>query len=134
MVQPYFRKRRSAGVNWNSSEWFGSGILSGAAAYCVTIGRSIYSAYESRLLGTIIINVNVRDLQELWPEPDQNFQEKFYLVDDENRVVFSDSSEEIGGQFSRSDLSVGISSCEMEGVLYDAMVSESGHQAGKASK
>ena len=50
--------------------------------YCVTIGRSIYSAYESRLLGTIIINVNVRDLQELWPEPDQNFQEKFYLVDD----------------------------------------------------
>ena len=75
--------------------------------YCVTIGRSIYSAYESRLLGTIIINVNVRDLQELWPESDQNYQEKFYLVDDENRVVFSDSSEEIGGQFSRSDLSVG---------------------------
>lgn len=34
--------------------------------YCVTIGRSIYSAYESRLLGTIIINVNVRDLQELY--------------------------------------------------------------------
>ena len=32
MVQPYFRKRRSAGVNRNSSEWFGSGILSGAAA------------------------------------------------------------------------------------------------------
>ena len=43
----------------------------------MTIGRSIYSAYESRLLGTIIINVNVRDLQELWPEPDQNFQENF---------------------------------------------------------
>ena len=102
--------------------------------YCVTIGRSIYSAYESRLLGTIIINVNVRDLQELWPEPDQNFQEKFYLVDDENRVVFSDSSEEIGGQFSMSDLSVGISSCEMEGVLYDAMVSESGHQGWKSVK
>ena len=100
----------------------------------MTIGRSIYSAYESRLLGTIIINVNVRDLQELWPEPDQNFQEKFYLVDDENRVVFSDSSEEIGGQFSMSDLSVGISSCEMEGVLYDAMVSESGHQGWKSVK
>ena len=102
--------------------------------YCVTIGRSIYSAYESRLLGTIIINVNVRDLQELWPESDQNYQEKFYLVDDENRVVFSDSSEEIGGQFSRSDLSVGISSCEMEGALYDAMVSESGYQGWKSVK
>ena len=59
---------------------------------------------------------------------------KFYLVDDENRVVFSDSSEEIGGQFSMSDLSVGISSCEMEGVLYDAMVSESGHQGWKSVK
>ena len=33
-----------------------------------------------------------------------------------------------------SDLSVGISSCEMEGVLYDAMVSESGHQGWKSVK
>ena len=111
-----------------------NGSLQARQHYCVTIGRSIYSAYESKLLGTIIINVNVQDLQELWPESDQNRQEKFYLVDDENRVVFSDSSEETGGQFSRSDLSVGISSCEIEGVLYDVMVSESGYQGWKSVK
>lgn len=111
-----------------------NGSLQARQHYCVTIGRSIYSAYESKLLGTIIINVNVQDLQELWPESDQNCQEKFYLVDDENRVVFSDSSEETGGQFSRSDLSVGISSCEIEGVLYDVMVSESGYQGWKSVK
>lgn len=54
-------------------------------------------------------------------------------MDDENRVVFSDSSEEIGGQFSRSIRALEFP-CEMEGALYDAMVSESGYQGWKSVK
>ena len=58
-----------------------------ASPYCVTVGRSIYSPYDSQLLGTMLININVHDLQTCWPAFKEDSQERFYLLDDENNVV-----------------------------------------------
>ena len=50
-----------------------------ARPYCVTVGRSIYSPYDSQLLGTMLININVHDLQTCWPAFKEDSQERFYL-------------------------------------------------------
>ena len=39
-----------------------------ARPYCVTVGRSIYSPYDSQLLGTMLININVHDLHLIFRE------------------------------------------------------------------
>ena len=75
-----------------------------ARPYCVTVGRSIYSPYDSQLLGTMLININVHDLQTCWSAFKEDSQERFYLLDDENNVVFSNLTEEIGGKFFQDGL------------------------------
>lgn len=102
--------------------------------YCVTIGRCLYSPQNSEFLGTILINVNVEDLQELWPEDNYRPQEKFFLIDNQDIVVYSDSEEKIGMPFSMRELRTGISSYKAEGILYDVMVSESKYQGWKSVK
>ena len=102
--------------------------------YYVTIGRNIYSAYESELLGTILININVQDLQELWPRQEGPSQEIFFLVDDENNVVLSSRKEEIGSPFLWGELQPGVSSCQIDGNQYDAMVSVSREFGWKSVK
>ena len=47
------------------------------------------ATYDSQLLGTMLININVHDLQTCWPAFKEDSQERFYLLDDENNVVFS---------------------------------------------
>lgn len=105
-----------------------------ARPYCVTVGRSIYSPYDSQLLGTMLININVHDLQTCWPAFKEDSQERFYLLDDENNVVFSNLTEEIGGKFFQDGLEDGISSCRIDGKLYDTIVSGSKSLGWKSVK
>lgn len=105
-----------------------------ASPYCVTVGRSIYSPYDSQLLGTMLININVHDLQTCWPAFKEDSQERFYLLDDENNVVFSNLTEEIGGKFFQGGLEDGISSCRIDGKLYDTIVSGSKSLGWKSVK
>lgn len=105
-----------------------------ASPYCVTVGRSIYSPYDSQLLGTMLININVHDLQTCWPAFKEDSQERFYLLDDENNVVFSNLTEEIGGKFFQDGLEDGISSCRIDGKLYDTIVSGSKSLGWKSVK
>lgn len=105
-----------------------------ARPYCVTVGRSIYSPYDSQLLGTMLININVHDLQTCWPAFKEDSQERFYLLDDENNVVFSNLTEEIGGKFFQDGLEDGISSCRIDGELYDTIVSGSKSLGWKSVK
>lgn len=105
-----------------------------ARPYCVTVGRSIYSPYDSQLLGTMLININVHDLQTCWSAFKEDSQERFYLLDDENNVVFSNLTEEIGGKFFQDGLEDGISSCRIDGELYDTIVSGSKSLGWKSVK
>ena len=105
-----------------------------ASPYCVTVGRSIYSPYDSQLLGTMLININVHDLQTCWPAFKEDSQERFYLLDDENNVVFSNLTEEIGGKFFQGGLEDGIPSCRIDGKLYDTIVSGSKSLGWKSVK
>lgn len=104
--------------------------------YCVSLGRGIYSHSASRFLGTILINVKVEDLQNLWTEDSSinHDQERFYLIDGDNRIVYSDVPEEIGDEFFLSDLSSGITSLNQDGVLYDTLVSVSKDSGWKSVK
>ena len=43
----------------------------------------------------MLININVHDLQTCWSAFKEDSQERFYLLDDENNVVFSNLTEEI---------------------------------------
>lgn len=105
-----------------------------ASPYCVTVGRSIYSPYDSQLLGTMLININVHDLQTCWPAFKEDSQERFYLLDDENNVVFSNLTEEIGGKFFRAAWKTAFFLPNRQGKLYDTIVSGSKSLDGKASK
>ena len=92
------------------------------------------ATYDSQLLGTMLININVHDLQTCWPAFKEDSQERFYLLDDENNVVFSNLTEEIGGKFFQDGLEDGISSCRIDGKLYDTIVSGSKSLGWKSVK
>ncbi len=102
--------------------------------YCVTLGRSLHSPGTSRLLGIILINVNVRDLQKLWPQRQGDSQERFYLLDGQSRVVYSDRPGEIGQPFFMPELKEGVTTARVEGALCDILVSESAHPGWKGVK
>ncbi|MFQ9464950.1 MAG: hypothetical protein ACLR09_08585 [Gallintestinimicrobium sp.] len=82
----------------------------------------------------MLININVHDLQTCWPAFKEDSQERFYLLDDENNVVFSNLTEEIGGKFFQDGLEDGISSCRIDGKLYDTIVSGSKSLGWKSVK
>jgi len=59
----------------------------GGTNYVVSVGRSIIS--KGRSLGFIIINVNINDLEKLWLDSNITENTRFYLVDENDNVVFS---------------------------------------------
>lgn len=106
----------------------------GENKYCVTLGRSLHSPRSSRLLGVVLINVGVQDLRKLWPQRQEDPQERFYLLDSHSRVVYSDIEEEIGGMFFMPELGGGVTTARVDGALCDIMVSESSNPGWKGVK
>lgn len=106
----------------------------GEKQYCITLGRNLYSPQSSRLLGTILINVNVKDLQGLWPHASSGPEEKSYLIDDRCQVVYSDIPDEIGERFFLQELHAGVTAAELDRALCDVIVSESDYQGWKSVK
>lgn len=106
----------------------------GEKQYCITLGRNLYSPQSSRLLGTILINVNVKDLQGLWPHTSSGPEEKSYLIDDRCQVVYSDIPDEIGERFFLQELHAGVTAAELDRALCDVIVSESDYQGWKSVK
>ncbi len=103
----------------------------GESGCCVTLGRSLHSPRSSRMLGVILINVNVKDLEKLWPQRQEDPQERFYLLDGRSRVVYSDKEDEIGSEFFMPELSGGVTTARVNGALCDIMVSESSNPGWK---
>ena len=103
----------------------------GETGYCVTLGRSLHSPGSPKVLGVILINVNVQDLEKLWPQRQEDPQERFYLLDGQSRVVYSDNEEEIGSEFFMPELSGGVTTARVDGALCDIMVSESSNPGWK---
>lgn len=99
--------------------------------YCVTLGRSLHSPRSSQLLGVILINVNVQDLEKLWPQRQADPQERFYLLDSRAQVVCSDIRREVGTAFFMPQLSGGVTTARVDGALCDILVSESSNPGWK---
>lgn len=68
--------------------------------YVVSVGRSIIDINSRKSLGIIIINVNIQDLENLWLDAKLTENSKFYLVDENDNVVFSRDKSQSGQKIS----------------------------------
>lgn len=56
--------------------------------YVISVGRAIINYDTRKLTGYIIINVRVENLETLWADVELTKNSKFYLVDENNNIVF----------------------------------------------
>jgi two-component system sensor histidine kinase YesM len=63
--------------------------------YVVSVGRSIVEPYSKKNLGVIIINTGVEKLEKLWMDMKITNNSKFYLVDENNNIIYSKNKAEI---------------------------------------
>jgi two-component system, sensor histidine kinase YesM len=57
--------------------------------YVISVGRAIINSDTRKVTGYIIINVRVENLEKLWADVKLTTNSKFYLVDENNNIVFS---------------------------------------------
>ncbi len=57
--------------------------------YVISVGRSIIDINSKKSLGIVLINVNIQDLERLWLDAKLTKNSRFYLVDENDNVVFS---------------------------------------------
>ncbi|GAB7054528.1 sensor histidine kinase [Paenibacillus sp. YK5] len=62
----------------------------------VSIGRAIMDPYTKENLGLILLNVGVDQLKTLWSDIQFTEHTRFYLIDENENVVYSKNSSEIG--------------------------------------
>ncbi|WP_257984207.1 sensor histidine kinase [Neobacillus cucumis] len=62
----------------------------------VSIGRAIINPYSKEQLGLILMNIDVNQLKELWSDIQFTENTKFYLVDDQKKIIYSQKYEELG--------------------------------------
>lgn len=63
--------------------------------YVISVGRAIINSDTRMVTGYIIINVRVENLEKLWADVKLTTNSKFYLVDENNNIVFSKDSSQI---------------------------------------
>ncbi len=68
--------------------------------YVVSVGRSIVDINSRKSLGIVIINVNIQDLEKLWLDAKLTENSRFYLVDENDNVVFSRAKTQSGQKIS----------------------------------
>lgn len=71
-------------------------LMSVHDAPVVSIGRAIVDPYSKENLGLIMLNVGINKLKTFWSEIYFTEHTKFYLIDENNNIIYSNSSNEIG--------------------------------------
>ncbi|MCM2534361.1 cache domain-containing protein [Neobacillus pocheonensis] len=66
----------------------------------VSIGRSIVNPYTKDQLGLILINIGNDKLKTLWDDIHFTKHTKFYLLDDQKNIIYSQNEKEIGKKAS----------------------------------
>lgn len=62
----------------------------------VSVGRAIVDPYTKEALGLILLNIGVDQLRSLWSDIRFTENTRFYLVDENDRIIYSPNSDEIG--------------------------------------
>ncbi|CAM3598081.1 sensor histidine kinase [Marinicrinis lubricantis] len=73
-------------------------LQSSQAAPVVSVGRAIVDPQSRQTLGMILINVNVEKLNAMSSEVSFTENTRFYLIDENDRVIYSENEEEIGAK------------------------------------
>lgn len=63
--------------------------------YIISVGRSIVDIGSKKSLGFIIINVGIDKLEKLWMDTKLTQNSKFYLVDENDNIIFSKDNTQI---------------------------------------
>ncbi|WP_346780581.1 sensor histidine kinase [Paenibacillus sp. PastF-1] len=71
-------------------------LLSRTPQPVVSIGRAIVDPYTKEDLGFILLNIKAERLQTLWSNSPFTENTKFYLVDENDNIIYSNQSAEIG--------------------------------------
>ncbi|MEK3732369.1 sensor histidine kinase [Paenibacillus sp. FSL M8-0334] len=71
-------------------------LLSARGEQVVSVGRAILDPYTKQDLGFILFNISADRLKTLWSETAFSEQTRFYLIDEDQRIIHSAQPEEIG--------------------------------------
>ncbi|GGD48461.1 sensor histidine kinase [Paenibacillus nasutitermitis] len=66
----------------------------------VSVGRAIVDPYTKEDLGFILLNVGIDKLKTLWSDIHFTNHTRFYLVDEQQRLIYSQNNDEIGSLVS----------------------------------
>ncbi|CAH0117983.1 hypothetical protein PAE9249_00448 [Paenibacillus sp. CECT 9249] len=71
-------------------------LMSYDHAPVVSIGRAIMDPYTKESLGLIMLNISVEKLKTLWSDIHFTENTRFYLIDEQHNIIYSQHPEEIG--------------------------------------
>lgn len=63
--------------------------------YVITVGRSIIDPESKEKIGIIVINIGIDKLEKLWMDFDSTSNSKFYLIDENNNIIFCKDKNQI---------------------------------------
>ncbi|UYZ21787.1 cache domain-containing protein [Mesobacillus jeotgali] len=64
--------------------------------HVVSVGRSIIDPYTNESIGIILVNIDIGKLKQLWSSIQFTENTELYLLDQNNRVIYSNEKTEIG--------------------------------------
>jgi two-component system, sensor histidine kinase YesM len=70
--------------------------LTNKIKYVVSVGRSVKDPYTNENIGVILVNIDIKKLEQLWSSIHFTDNTEFYLLDKENRLIYSSDKTEIG--------------------------------------
>lgn len=70
--------------------------LTNKKEYVVSVGRSISDPYTGENIGVILVNLDIEKLKQLWSSIHFTDHTEFYLLDKENRLIYSSDQSDIG--------------------------------------
>ncbi|WP_242069487.1 cache domain-containing protein [Paenibacillus dendritiformis] len=76
-------------------------LLSPHGEPVVSVGRAILDPYTKKDLGFILLNISVDKLNTLWRDSSMTENTNFYLIDEDNRIIYSKDRNGIGQPASK---------------------------------
>ncbi|EHQ60287.1 integral membrane sensor signal transduction histidine kinase [Paenibacillus dendritiformis C454] len=76
-------------------------LLSPHGQPVVSVGRAIRDPYTKKDLGFILLNISVDKLKTLWRDSSMTENTNFYLIDEDNRIIYSKDPNGIGQPASK---------------------------------
>ncbi|NLL71389.1 MAG: sensor histidine kinase [Epulopiscium sp.] len=98
--EPWIQKTMNKGGEYSIIGIHQECLLSPQKKHVISVGRNVIEPGTNNSLGIILINIDVEKLEKLWLDIETTENSRFYLIDEDNNIIFSKIKSEINKKTS----------------------------------